>query len=191
MATPSLLMFFKALSDENRLKIAGLLAREPYSGEALAALLDLKPATVSHHLARLSEAGLVSAAMQGHSKLYRLRLDALHEMANQLLADETLPQVAEAVTSEAYDRKVLKDFLLPDGTLKEIPAQRKKLEVILRHLVERFEPGREYTEKEVNAIIGQIHADTASLRRELIGYKLMQRAGGKYWRADTVPADAS
>ncbi len=185
-AVPTLLTFFKALSDENRLKIVGLLARESYSGEALAAMLDLKPATVSHHLARLAEAGLVDAAMQGHSKLYRLRLDALHQMANQLLAEETLPRVAAVVEGEAYDRKVLKDFLLPDGTLKEIPAQQKKLKVVLRHLVEAFEPGREYSEKEVNAALARFHADTASLRRALISYKLMARAGGLYWRVEAA-----
>jgi len=183
MSSPDLLTFFKALSDETRLKIAGLLARESYSGEALAAQLELKPATVSHHLARLAEAGLVTAAMHGHSKLYRLRLDALHHMANQLLADEALPQAAAELAGAAYDRKVLKDFLLPDGTLKEIPAQQKKLKVILRHLVEQFAPGREYSEKEVNAALARFHPDTASLRRSLISYKLMQRGGGKYWRA--------
>jgi biotin operon repressor len=188
MPPPDLLTFFKALSDENRLKIAGLLAREPYSGEALAELLDLKPATVSHHLARLAEAGLVSSSMQGHSKLYRLRLDAVHAMANQLLAEETLPQVAEDVAAEAYDRKVLKDFVLPDGTLKEIPAQQKKLKVILRHLAAQFEPGREYTEKQVNYIISRFHPDTASLRRAMISYKLMARGGGKYWRVQAAQA---
>ena len=187
--SPDLLTFFKALSDENRLKIVGLLARESYSGEALAALLDLKPATVSHHLARLSEAGLVTAAMQGHSKLYRLRLDALHQMANRLLADETLPQVAATVSEEAYDlrfqRKVIKDFVLPDGTLKEIPAQQKRLKAVLRHIVEAFAPGLEYSEKQVNAVLARFHPDTASLRRSLISYKLMARGGGKYWRVES------
>ncbi|WP_345325136.1 ArsR family transcriptional regulator [Candidatus Villigracilis proximus] len=39
--------FFKALADANRLKIIGLLAQQPYSVEELAALLNLKPSTVS------------------------------------------------------------------------------------------------------------------------------------------------
>jgi len=54
-----LLNFFKALADANRLKIVGLLAQKPHTVEELAALLDIKPSTVSHHLARLSDAGLV------------------------------------------------------------------------------------------------------------------------------------
>ncbi len=46
--------FYKALADANRLKIVGLLANRAYSVEELAALLKLKPSTVSHHLAKLT-----------------------------------------------------------------------------------------------------------------------------------------
>jgi biotin operon repressor len=176
-----LLQFFKAMADETRLKMIGLLARESYSGEALAEIVGVKPATVSHHLAKLAEAGLVSARMDGHAKLYTLRLDALHAMASRLLAPGTLPAEA-APDLDAFDRKVLADFRRPDGTLKQIPVQQKKLQAVLRHLVQEFEPGRRYPEKQVNALLGRYHADTASLRRALIEYRLMQRAGGVYWR---------
>jgi len=40
------------------LKIIGLLAQRSYSVEELAALLDLKAPTVSHHLSKLAQAGL-------------------------------------------------------------------------------------------------------------------------------------
>jgi biotin operon repressor len=179
---PDLVQFFKALSDENRLKIVGLLARDSYSGEALAALLDISPATVSHHLARLAEAGLVTAQMDGHAKLYRLRTDTLHSMANRLLAHPALPEAARAVDAADSERQVLNDFLLPDGSLKKIPAQQKKLLVVLRYLLREFEPGRAYPEKQVNAILGRFHADTASLRRAMIEYKLMRREAGQYTR---------
>jgi hypothetical protein len=85
------------------------------------------------------------------------------------------------VDRAAYDQKVLRDFLLPDGSLKVIPAQRKKLEVILRHIVKDFEPGRRYTEKEVVAILERYHKDTATLRREMVGYGLIRREHGEYW----------
>ncbi|MGD8807913.1 MAG: metalloregulator ArsR/SmtB family transcription factor, partial [Chloroflexota bacterium] len=61
-----LLAFFKALSDANRLKIVGLLAQSDYSVEELAAILALRPSTVSHHLARLTEVGLVSARAESY-----------------------------------------------------------------------------------------------------------------------------
>jgi hypothetical protein len=179
---PDLVRFFKALADESRLRIVGLLAGNSYSGEVLAEMLELKPATVSHHLARLAEAGLVTARMEGHSKLYSLRLDSVHAMANRLLARDSLPQAARDLEGAAYDRKVLNDFWLPDGTLKKIPAQQKKLLAVLRHLLAAFEPGRVYPEKEVNAILARVHPDTASLRRAMIEYKLMVRDAGQYRR---------
>jgi len=191
---PDLLQFFKALADENRLKIVGLLAQDRYAGEVLAERLGLTPATVSHHLARLAEAGLVDWQMDGHAKRYRLRLDVVHRLANRLLARDALPQTAERLLAawrrdpaappapSAYDAKVLKDFIAPDGTLRQIPAAQKKLQVVLRHLAQTFELDRRYTEKEVNAQLARVHPDTASLRRAFIEYKLMARAAGKYWR---------
>jgi len=56
-ASEQLVVFYKALSDANRLRIVGLLAIRGHSVEELAALLDLKAPTISHHLAVLAEAG--------------------------------------------------------------------------------------------------------------------------------------
>lgn len=179
--TPELLQFFKALADETRLKIVGLLARETYSGEQLAAILGVKAATVSHHLARLDEAGLVSASAAGHSKLYALRLDTVQTMARRLLARDTLPQTAADLDMDAYDRKVVKDFSNRDGTFKALPVQEKKFIALLRHVLKAFKPGSTYTEKQVNEIMARYHPDTASLRRGMIEFKLMKRADGKYW----------
>lgn len=186
-ATPELVPFFKALADETRLKIVGLLARESLTGEQLAAMLDVKPATISHHLAKLTEAGLVSVeAQRGHEKPYRLRLDAIHGMAQRLLAQETLPQVTQDVDTDAFDRKVVRDFTRRDGSLKEIPAAQKKLQAVLRYIVREFKPGRTYSEKHVNLVLSRFHADAASLRRYLISYKLMERDpnGAQYWRPE-------
>jgi DNA-binding transcriptional ArsR family regulator len=76
-ANAELLEIFKAFADANRLKIIGLLARQPYSVEQLAALLDLKPPTVSHHLSRLSEVRLVGAKAEGYYSMYYLDESAL------------------------------------------------------------------------------------------------------------------
>jgi len=177
-----LLTFFKALADANRLKIVGLLSQQPYSVEQLAALLDLSPPTVSHHLKLLSEAGLVSARAESYYNLYQLESAVLERIVNHLGALEMLPSMAAEVDMEAYDRKVLRDIMLPDGRLKVIPAQRKKREVVLRHILNDFQPEIHYTEKQVNEILARFHDDTATLRREMIAYKLMGRAEGEYWR---------
>ena len=63
--TEKLLGFFKAMADESRLRIIGLLAHRERSVQELAAALDLKEPTVSHHLAILKAQGLVVPASGG------------------------------------------------------------------------------------------------------------------------------
>lgn len=178
----ALLAFFKALADANRLKIVGLLAREACTVEQLAAILRLRPSTVSHHLARLRDAGLVSAAAEGYYSRYRLEADALTAMAERLLSPQVLPAIAADVDATAYDRKVLADFSLADGRLKVIPAQHKKLQAVLRHVANAFDIGQRYRERQVNDILRRFHADVATLRRELVGAALLRRERGVYWR---------
>jgi biotin operon repressor len=176
--------FFKALAEANRLKIVGLLAQQPYSVEELAALLNLKPSTVSHHLAKLAQVGLVSAKTESYYNVYQLDEKALQSKSRDLFSQENLAASVVDVDADAYDRKVIEDFSRKDGSLKTIPAQRKKLEAILRYVVKAFEVNKKYSEKQVNEILGKYHEDTASLRRELVGYGLMKRegGGGNYWR---------
>ncbi|OGO64332.1 MAG: ArsR family transcriptional regulator [Chloroflexi bacterium RBG_19FT_COMBO_55_16] len=183
LLTDDLLRFFKALSDVNRLKILGLLAQESLSVEQLAEMLNLRPSTVSHHLSRLSEAGLVSARASSYYNLYQLESKALEVMAQRLLAKETLPAVAADVDMDAYDRKVITDYTLADGHLKTIPTQRKKLDAVLRYIAESFEPGSHYTEKQVNEILARYHQDTAFLRRSLVEARLLgrEKSGSDYW----------
>ena len=181
-----LLEFFKALADANRLKIVGTLAQGEQTVEQLAEMLDLHPSTVSHHLSRLAKAGLVSARAEGYYSVYRLEEKSLEEMARRLLARETLPAVAAEVDMDAYDRKVLNAYLTPEGRLKAMPTQQKKMEVILRHAVGKFRPGERYSEKQVNEILSEVSEDTAMLRRYLVEFRLMDRegGGGAYWRID-------
>ena len=46
----------------------------------------------------------------------------------------------------------------------------------------RFEPGRQYAEKEVNGILLGVYDDVASLRRFLVDEGLLAREAGVYWR---------
>ena len=179
-----LVTFFKALADSNRLKIVGLLAEKSYSVEELAELLKLKPSTVSHHLARLSEAGLVRARSESYYNVYQLDQSVLQEKARTMFTQRELSNVAAEVDADAYDKKVIRDYSRRDGSLKTLPAQRKKLEAVLRYVVQAFEVGKRYSEKQVNEILAGYHADTATLRRELVGFGLMRRegGGGEYWR---------
>jgi predicted transcriptional regulator len=184
MNTPdfnTLLQFFKALANENRLKLVGAIAQQERSVEELASILDLKEPTVSHHLNKLKELHLVKMRAEGNSHYYRLDLDALQSMQKATLT--AIPITSSATTDDdLWETKILQNFVANDG-LKEIPASRKKRWIILKWLVQKFEFDRHYPEKELNEIIAPIHADTATLRRELVGCNMMQRENGIYWRS--------
>jgi predicted transcriptional regulator len=177
-----LLTFFKSLADANRLKIIGLLAIQPHTVEQLAAALNLNASTVSHRLARLSEAGLVSARAESYYSVYSLQTSQLEEMSQRLLKQESRVKLAEDADPLAYDRKVLRSFLGPDGRFKSLPTQEKKLLVVLRYILPAFEAGQRYPEKEVNEKLKAYHDDFASLRRYMIVYSLMKRENNVYWR---------
>ena len=185
-SSDELLTFFKAMADANRLKILGLLAQEDLTVEQISEMLSLRPSTVSHHLSKLSDVGLVSAKASSYYNIYHLEQKVLEQKAKILLSKETLPTMASDIDMNAYDQKIIADYSMPDGSLKTIPSQRKKLDVILRHISRAFKPETIYSEHEVNQILKDFHADTASLRRELIGSGAVKRSpdGREYWLAE-------
>lgn len=202
----TLLDFLKALAEQSRLRLLGVLAAGPRSVEELAALLDVKAPTVSHHLARLKALDLVAMRAEGNTHLYWLNapgLDRLAKLFGAFSAPAALTAFASNTPSHAngeprdqfadvadpWERRVLRSFF--DGErLREIPATQKKRMVIVSWLASRFVWDRTYSEAEVNAIIKRYHPDFAYLRRDLIGAKLMRRENGQYWRADPPTDEA-
>jgi DNA-binding transcriptional ArsR family regulator len=176
----TLLTFFKAMANESRLRLVGLLAAQERSVQELAELTGLKEPTVSHHLAVLKELGLVTARAEGVTRWHSLDVDALVRLNRGLLDPASV--AALAPRTESWEEKVLSGFVDEQGALKVIPASRRKRVVVLRWLMEAFEEGQRYPEAEVNAAIQQKHWDAATLRRELIGHRMMAREAGVYWR---------
>ncbi|MBB6097298.1 hypothetical protein HNR42_000712 [Deinobacterium chartae] len=179
----ALLEVLKALADPGRLRIIGLLAHGPSSVEGLAAELELSLSTTSHHLSRLSGAGLVEARARGHYSMYSLVPGPLEDAARRLLDPGSLAHVRRESDQDLFERKVLERFTDAAGRITAFPRPRRKFLVLLRHVQKAFEPGRRYSEREVNDTLLRFNDDTATLRRGLIEHGLMLRAGGggDYW----------
>lgn len=177
----TLLRFFKVLANESRLKLVGILAQRECSVEELATLLQLKEPTVSHHLTKLKELQLVQMRPEGNTHLYQLDQEALQELNKAVFAPGQIVNLVDEVDGVTWENKVLSNFLEGER-LKEIPASRKKRLVILKWLARQFELEVTYPERTINEIIQRSHPDCATLRRELIGYQMMQRENGLYWR---------
>jgi DNA-binding HxlR family transcriptional regulator len=176
---------FKALGHPVRLLILNLVKLRPRHVEELSAILSLSPATVSHHLAKLSQAGLLVSEKDQYYQTYSLAGVVLgRTLAGVIFVPQ--PMLTHQVEQDAYRQRVL-DTFLRQGRLISIPAQLKKRQIVLERLVEEFEPDRKYTEREVNQILVDFHDDVATLRRGLIEHKLMQRESGIYWRVTGAP----
>ncbi len=117
-----LLTFFKALADANRLKIVGLLSQHPYSVEELAAILSLRPPTVSHHLKVLSEAGMVTARAESYYNFYQLEPGVLEKIASQMVTRNKLPSMSAEVDLGAYDRNGIAEYPTPRWPAESHPS---------------------------------------------------------------------
>jgi ArsR family transcriptional regulator, arsenate/arsenite/antimonite-responsive transcriptional repressor len=173
---------FKALAHPSRLLILNLVKSKPRHTEELAAILSLTPATISHHLSLLSEAGLLTAQKDQYYQVYRLVEAPLQKTIAEMVQ---VPQPGLNANAEvdAYRQKVLRTFF-KQGRLTQIPAQQKKRQVILEEIVKIFTPGERYSEWDVNKMLVDFNEDVASLRRMLIDFELMQRDHDVYWRID-------
>ncbi|MVN86992.1 metalloregulator ArsR/SmtB family transcription factor [Deinococcus sp. HMF7620] len=173
---------FRALSHPARLSLLRLVWTQEASGEGLARLMNLAPATVSHHLAQLTEAGLLTTRQDGHHRLHRAATATLDLPLGDLVRGAATPPSS----SDPYEGRVLRAFF-KEGRLTVLPAQHKKRDVVLRELASLFDPGRRYPEREVNAVLGEVYSDVMTLRRELVGLGVLAREAGVYWRPEATP----
>lgn len=170
------LQVFKGLADESRLQIMALLKQKPHCVEDLAESLSLAESTVSAHLKKLQAAGLVYNRKQQYYSVYYLKEEALQQKLDDLIPSvQAAPQDAHAMLRE----KVLKAYFR-EGVCYRLPVQNKKRWIVYEEVIRLIEPGREYGEKELNAVITRIHEDYCLIRRELVEEGVLQRSSGIY-----------
>lgn len=177
----SAVQLFKALSDGSRLKILSALMDAPKYVEIIAERLELAPSTVSFHLKKLEEAGLVEKSKDQYYTVYAINKEILDLPLSDWVSDVYGTTDAESEREAAYKQKVIDSFI-KYKQLKSIPVQRKKRLIILEHMVESFAFNKTYAEKEVNLIIADFNDDFATLRKEMVIEKLLARENGIYWR---------
>lgn len=177
-----LLRFFKTFADLDRLRLMVLISQKAYPAWEIAERLDLLEKDVARHLEQIQRMGLLLV----EENRYRFDEKALETLSRDVLADRRPVVQVHSNDEDAddFDRQVVKNYSYPDGRLKELPTQEKKLLPVLRHVAEAFRPGVRYSEKEVNEALAHYYSDFASLRRYLVDKKLIAREtkGRQYWR---------
>ena len=181
MSETEAIMLFKCLSDKSRLHIVKSLAIEDMYVERLAERLGLSASTVSFHLKKLSEAGVVRSYKTQYYTMYSLCRNILETTVLDMIKEKSDDAALQEEREQQYRKRVL-DAFFEYGKLKSIPAQRKKERIILDVIVQAFEFDKKYTEREVNIIIADYYDDFCTLRRDMISERLLDREGSLYWR---------
>jgi hypothetical protein len=173
--------FHKALGDLTRVRIIALLQQGPLHGQAIAGKLGLKAPTITHHMAKLREIGLIKERRDKNTIYFSLNTKILEMNVKAILTVGTGGEANMEMSVTAEERaSIISNFFTKDGKLKNYPAQRKKKLVILEHMVKGLEFGKVYQEKEINEFLKQFHEDYATLRRELIMCQFMYRENNQY-----------
>lgn len=173
--------FHKALGDLTRIRIVALLKQGPLHGQAIAGKLGLKPPTITHHMAKLREVGLIKERRDKNTIYFSLNTKILEMSAQAIITVGTGGTANMEMSVTAEERaSIINNFFSNDGKLKTYPAQRKKKLVVLAQMVKGLEFGKVYQEKEINEYLKQFHEDFATLRRELIMCQYMYRENNQY-----------
>ena len=173
----------RLLADPQRLAIAGLLAAGPRTLADIGAGCALGARDLHRQVQRLMGSGLVEA----EGDTLRLNADLLRNAAAALpRADPIRPHLLVGLSAE--DALIAGRYFDGDR-LVEIPVGPARRGVVLRILVDEFEPGRYYEEAEVRRILRKFHPDDAALRRYLVEGGLLTRENRSrtYWRSPGPP----
>jgi len=170
----------KAISEKSRLLIINTLLESPMYVESIAKRLQLSPSTVSIHMKKLEEAGLVYSEKEQYYTVYHLNHDILDKKIIDLIKIDGQEKEQQEMRMTDYKDEIINKYIRKDGIT--LPKQRKKMLVILREIVDKyFEIGKDYTEKEVNLKIVDLGLeDFCFVRRSMICEKLMTRDDGIY-----------
>ncbi len=170
----------KALADISRLRVVNALMEKPQYVEELAHRLNLAASTISFHLKKLENAGLVKQRKEQYYIIYELD-KTIFEMSLKELTDfEDIERFSHEERLESYRQKVLRTFIKKQKLVK-LPVQKKKKLIILEEILKRFKPSKKYTEEEINKIIIPVYEDYCTIRRLMVDEGYMQRNKQFYW----------
>lgn len=172
MLSPS--VYLRLALDPIRLAVLGRAVGGPVDAESLAEELGADLRKVRREVGRLREAGLLDE----HLALDR---EALWTVASTMPHD--LPMDPALMEGPWTDEELeIQSRFFAGARLTQIPSRGTKRRLVLERLVQEFEPGLRYSEREVNLTLEAFHPDYTALRRYMVDEGFLTRAEGVYWR---------
>lgn len=180
MTESDAIRLFKCLADKSRLQILKSLMAEDMYVERLAERLDLSAPTITFHLKKLMDAGAVESRKEQYYTMYSIKKEVFMTSILDIIKEESPDSALQEEREQQYRKKVIDSFF-EYGKLKSIPAQRKKEKICLEEIAKSFEPGKKYSEKEINILIADYNDDFCTIRRDMLSEGILEREGAAYW----------
>jgi len=174
MAEATTLGLLRAVLDPVRLAVLGASVTGAVDITAMSATLNVPRAEIARAVGSLRSSGLLRPDGT-------LDSESLRTVARSL-PDRTGGRGAPVEGPWSDTEAQILGRFFADGRLVEIPAAAKKRRIVMEKIALEFEPGRRYSERQVNLTIQLIHDDYAAIRRYMIDEGFMDRADGAYWR---------
>ncbi|HET9494164.1 MAG TPA: DUF2087 domain-containing protein [Chloroflexia bacterium] len=180
-AIEPLITLASALLDLDRLRVVALLAEGPANRVRMSEATGLPHRDLLRLIDGLQNFGLVRPVPPAprepdHHTLYELNQEAF------TAARRAMGKYKGVRKRPSDSREMTLETFLPAGKLTAFPRKHSQMLVVLDEIVGKFEPERQYPEREVNVILGEVNEDYATLRRLLVDYGYMVRSGGIYRR---------
>jgi hypothetical protein len=179
-----LISLASALLDLEKLRVAAVLANGPANRMEMAAatglshrdLLRLLDGLQSFGLVKLSEPAPRDPDAYSRYELDQQAFSAARKALGKYKGVRKRPSDSREMTIETF---------LPGGKLSSMPLKQGQIIVVLEEIARRFEPDRQYTEREVNTILEETTEDYVTVRRYLVdyGYLARTRDGSAYWKS--------
>jgi predicted transcriptional regulator len=169
----------KALADSSRLMILNTLFEKPQYVEEISERINLAVSTVSFHLKKMEEAGLVSKSKKQYYFIYEINKEIFNKTLEQFVRFDNIEKFAQEERIEEYKQKIIKTFFRGKRLFK-LPSQSMKRWIVLEVILNKFDSEKEYTEKQVDEIIESVYDDYCTVRRYFIDEKVMTRNGVMY-----------
>jgi DNA-binding transcriptional ArsR family regulator len=179
------LVVLKALSDESRLGIFRLLLERDAYSEVIAERLKLAPSTVSFHLKKLMEAGLITSVRDQYYTIYSAVPKVADMSLKSLVLGADVKLAEQDEVEEKYKDKALKSFF-KYGKLVKIPSQKMKREWVLQRVAESFQAAKAYSSLEAEDILSEIFEDSGLLLKELKAGGYLKLVEGKFRRPSST-----
>ncbi|MDQ5824833.1 MAG: DUF2087 domain-containing protein [Chloroflexota bacterium] len=172
-----------ALLDLDRIRIVAALSNGPANRMQLHEATGLAHRDLLRHMDNMQQAGLVKPVGEVRQPdvytPYELDLKVFSE------ARKAMGKYKGVKPRPSDARELVIDTFLRGGRLSAFPKKQEQIIIILEEVARKFEPDKQYAERDVNVILEEVNEDYCTLRRHLVDYGYLDRSGGIYLKRET------